>query len=254
MSSGPVRPARRTAGLIAAVVLPVVLLILGWRVFDLVRENTRLNPLTAPGPIDASGFRYLEVDPETGRPARYNPCEPLRYVVNLSDAPADALNDVQEAAQLASEASGIDIVYEGASTELPSLTRSAFIPDLYGDRWPPVLIAWMPQDPRVFREHDVGAAASDAVENSSGELVYVTGNIILNADKELSSGFSAGRTWGKVILHEWGHILGLDHVDNPTQVMHASLVSSPARWGTGDEAGLRAVGRPAGCVDSPELP
>jgi hypothetical protein len=239
---------------VAAIVLPVVLLVLGWRALDLVRDNARLNPLTAPGPFDERGFRFLIVDPDTGRPARYNPCEPLRYVVNPSNTPQDALADIQEAARLASEATGIDFVYEGATAELPSLARSAFIPDLYGERWPPVLIAWVPQNPQVFREHDVGAAASDTVENSSGELVYVTGSIILNADRELSSGFSAGRTWGKVVLHEWGHILGLDHVDNPTQVMHASLVSSPARWGTGDEAGLRAVGKPAGCLETPELP
>jgi hypothetical protein len=175
-------------------------------------------------------------------------------VVNLDNAPAGALEDVRVAARLASEASGIDIVYEGSTGEVPSLTRSAFIPDVYGERWPPLLIGWIPQDPSVFREHDVGAAASDVVENSSGELVYVTGTISLNADRELSSGFSAGRTWGKVVLHELGHILGLDHVDDPTQVMHASLVSSPARWGTGDEAGLRAVGRSAGCLEPPVLP
>lgn len=246
-------PARRAVALGAAIILSLLLLAFAWRAFGLVQENSRLNPLTAPGPV-GRGFKFLEVDPETNRPARFNPCEPLRYVVNVNNAPAGALEDVQEAARLTSEASGIDIVFEGPTEEVPSIARAAFISDLYGERWPPLLIGWVPHDPHVFREHDVGAATSDVVENGSGELVYVTGTIILNADRDLSSGFAAGRTWGKVILHEWGHILGLDHVDNTTQVMHASLVSSPAQWGTGDEAGLRAVGRPAGCLEQPILP
>ena len=247
------RSVRRAIGLGAAIILSLSLLAFAWRAFGLVRENARFNPITAPGPI-GHDFRFLEVDPETGRPARYNPCEPLRYVVNLDNAPAGALEDIHVAARLTSEASGIDIIYEGPTAEVPSVARSAFIPDLYGERWPPLLIGWISHNSLVFREHDVGAAASDVVESSSGELVYVTGTIILNSDRTLSSGFAAGRTWGKVILHEWGHILGLDHVDNTTQVMHASLVSSPARWGTGDEAGLRALGRPAGCLNPPKLP
>lgn len=247
------RSARKGIALGAAIILLLLLVVLAWRTFGLVRDSARLNPLTVPGP-PGRGFKFLEVDPDTSRPARYNPCEPLRYVVNLDNAPAGALEDVQEAARLTSEGSGIDIVFEGSTAEVPSVARSVFIPDVYGERWPPLLIGWVPQDPLVFREHDVGAAASDVVENSSGDLVYVTGTIILNADRELSSGFSAGRTWGKVVLHEWGHLMGLDHVEDPTQVMNASLVSSPARWGAGDEAGLRAVGRSAGCLESPALP
>ena len=251
------RPRKGPRNAIGAVFLGVLALVfagVSWRAVDSVRDNRRLNPLTAPGTLDPRGFLVIEVDPETGRPARYNPCLPLHYVTNLSRAPDGALADVKEAARLTSEASGIEIVYDGETQEVPSGRRPSYLPELYGERWPPILIGWTPHDPSIFKEHDVGVAASDPVENDAGELVYVTGTMILNANRDLSSGFDAGRTWGKVVLHEWGHLLGLDHVANATQVMNASLVSSPARWGTGDEAGLRAVGRSAGCLDEPELP
>ena len=225
-----------------------------WRAVTLVSDNRRFNPVTVPGPVDPAGFRFLEIDPATSRPARYNPCAPVRYVLNLTGAPPSAQEDARVAAEIAAEATGIDIVFEGTVVEVPSLDRPAFLPDLYGQRWPPVLIGWMPSSPAVFRQHDVAIAASDSVENEDGELVYVTGTMILNADRQLAAGFDAGQTWGKVILHEWGHLLGLDHVDDPTQVMHASLVSSPARWGAGDGAGLRRLGRSAGCLDDPDLP
>ena len=234
--------------------LLLLLVVVVWRAFDLVRDNRRFNPVTKPGQPDPRGFLFIEVDPVTGRPARYNPCRPIAYVVNLDGAPASAAEDAREAAALAAEATGIQFVFEGAVTEVPSLDRESYLPDLYGSRWPPVLIGWVPSSPEVFRQHDVAIAASDVVENGDGELVYVTGTMVLNGSRQLSAGFAAGQTWGKVILHEWGHILGLDHVDDPTQVMHSSLVSSPARWGAGDAAGLRELGRSAGCLDDPEFP
>jgi hypothetical protein len=84
--------------------------------------------------------------------------------------------------------------------------------------------------------------------------VYVTGSIVLNGADQLDNGFRPGKTWGKVVLHELGHVLGLDHVVDPAQVMHPSLVSSPAAWGAGDLAGLRLLGPDSGCLSVPEVP
>jgi hypothetical protein len=51
-----------------------------------------------------------------------------------------------------------------------------------------------------------------------------------------------------LVLHEIGHVVGLSDVNDPTQVMNASLspsVTSDA-LGTGDLAGLRLLGT-SGC-------
>jgi hypothetical protein len=50
-------------------------------------------------------------------------------------------------------------------------------------------------------------------------------------------------------LHEIGHAVGLDHVGDPRQVMHPRLIAStPTKFASGDLAGLKKLGRAAGCL------
>ena len=57
-----------------------------------------------------------------------------------------------------------------------------------------------------------------------------------------------------VIAHEVGHLLGLAHVSDPTELMFSTQVANgviPAPidgYGPGDIAGLQLVGAPAGCL------
>ena len=84
--------------------------------------------------------------------------------------------------------------------------------------------------------------------------MFVSGQIVLNQDRaDLQPGFDDRATsWGATLLHELGHIVGLDHVDDPAQVMHHLPGSGPVEWGDGDREGLAAVGAAAGCLDVPE--
>jgi hypothetical protein len=65
-----------------------------------------------------------------------------------------------------------------------------------------------------------------------------------------------GVTWGRVILHELAHITGLGHVRDPAQLMYPETsdhTTRPARFDTGDLAGLRFLGKEAGCLTTPPL-
>lgn len=224
----------------------------GVNLISALRRDDAITPGEAL--TDPRGFKFLSLDPESQTPVRYDPCSPLAYVVNPAHAPAGGLEDVHDAVELTAAATGLQFVYEGETDEPVDGTRSTYQPERYGTRWPPVLIGWMPHDSAIFEVDDVGVAGSAIVRNDAGRLVYVTGGIVLNGAEQLANGFAPGKTWGKVVLHELGHLIGLGHVTDPAQVMHPSLVSSPAVWGTGDEAGLRQLGSLAGCLELPSLP
>lgn len=248
----PYRTGTRAIALVVVLAMVAAFSVAG--LLSALRNAGRLSATAGQTVADERGFKFLDRDPRTGGPVRFNPCEPLHYVVNPDDAPSGGIDDIHEAARLAGETTGIEMVFDGMTDEASGRQRRIYQPDRYGERWAPVFIGWVAHTPGIFDEHDAGVAGTAYVQNSDGILVYVTGAVLLDASENLANGFAPGKTWGKVILHELGHVLGLDHVDNPAQVMHASLVSSPAVWGPGDLAGLRELGSLAGCLETPALP
>lgn len=201
----------------------------------------------------SAGYRFLHVDDGTGLPARFNPCEPVAYVVNPSGAPAGAVEDVHEAFRRASLASGIRFVYEGETDEGPNRS-SGYMPDRYGERWAPVLVVWGART-GLFETaggQAVGLASPETVTSTGRQDVIVSGVILLARDgPAVTPGFGAGRRWGNVALHEIGHVLGLDHVQDRGQVMAPHMGYDTGQWGEGDLAGLAHLGRQAGCLRVP---
>ncbi len=148
---------------------------------------------------DPEAFAFLNTDPLTDEPVRYNPCEALHYVVNLKHAPPGELEDVQRAIEMTSEASGIEFLYEGETSESPTARRPLYQPRRYGRRWAPILIGWLPQlelGRTISFEHPAGRGGSGYARNEDGELVYVSGQVVLNADVDLDAGFGPGNNWG----------------------------------------------------------
>jgi predicted Zn-dependent protease len=53
---------------------------------------------------------------------------------------------------------------------------------------------------------------------------------------------------GAVLRHELGHALGLDHVDDPRELLFAGVALAPhAGYGPGDRRGLWELGAGQGC-------
>jgi hypothetical protein len=248
-------PARRSGGTRWLLLAGVALLgTVAGSLLVLRDEAAAVSPLTVvtePAPA-AVGWAATYVDAQ-GRPARWDPCTPIRYVVNPTWAPAQGRRDLAEALRRISAASGLRFVDEGDTTEVPRRGREAYQPERYGERWAPVLVAWVPPSRTdLGLDGDTqGVAVATALPGSAGGHI-VTGQAAFDADHRLPSGFGPGATEGEVLLHELAHVVGLGHVADATQVMHVQTTNSESEFGRGDRAGLQALGARGGCHPAPE--
>ena len=223
----------------------------------LQRPHHSAESIALEGATHPMGFRFRHVDPATGAAVRYDPCTPIHYVINPSGAPKGGVEDVHTAIAATAEASGLQFVYDGTTEEVPDPVREPFQPELYGDRWAPVLVGWATGLPGTGSTGEgmrtVGLAGSIYRPNEDGHLVYVSGQAFFDSTANLEPGFG-GETWGQAILHELGHIVGLHHVDDPTSVMNPVVGLRPAAWGDGDRRGLWELGLGNDCLRPPALP
>ncbi|WP_299959143.1 matrixin family metalloprotease [uncultured Modestobacter sp.] len=204
-------------------------------------------PLAPPAGGGAHQFAQLQDDGVA--PVAYDPCRPVHYVVRPDNAPYGADLLVSDAVARISAVTGLQFIDDGATDEAPSDTRDPFQPDRYGDRWAPVLITWdtVAEQPD-FAADVAGQAGSLAVSVGDGSAVYVTGAVELDAAQFTEI---VGRPGGQavaraIVLHEFAHLVGLDHVDDPAQLMYPTT-SAVLDFAAGDLTGLSRLGAGA-CV------
>ncbi len=176
-----------------------------------------------------------------GGQVRWDPCRPITYQVNVTGGPRRALDQIREALRQAHAATGLRFVYAGRTRAIPYRT----------DHRGPVA---------GTADLTIGFGTARQVRNLRGSLVgwggytssgprIVRGAVVLDSQARLRPGFGVGPTWGTLMLHEIGHALGLDHVAERREVMHAGInPSSQGHYQAGDLAGLRRMGAMGGCV------
>jgi hypothetical protein len=191
---------------------------------------------------------------DDGVPVRWDACSPIDLVLSPDGAPPGVKDDLDEAVARLVEATGLELRITGTTDERPQADRPPYQPDRYGHRWAPVLVAWArPHEGGIrLRTTDRGVAVPIAV-GPSGDRTYVTAQVAFNADRtDLEPGFhDRSVSWGSTVLHELVHVLGLDHVADPTQLMYVHPGEGPVVLGEGDLAGLTAVGAQQGCRTVP---
>ncbi len=217
-------------------------------------------------------FTFLRVKADGCQPMRFNPCEPVHYIQNSTAAPPFAVENVREAFRRLAAATGMTFVDDGFTDET---TRAGpHVPERYPGRWAPILILWDHFPP----EQTTGRSQVFGNTNVMREGdVTVSGRLRFNVDayrdelsrEPIQAGFgppagsgegAIGRNnlqWGRIILHELAHVMGLGHSSDFGSLMYPDAVmqtARPADFQRPDLEGLRYLGRDAGCLASPRLP
>jgi hypothetical protein len=143
-------------------------------------------PLGSPPPVSGLSdfYAFRVTQPGSDEPVAFDPCRPIRYVVNGRTAPAAGGQLLAKAMASISGATGLRFELEGPSDEAPNASRAAFQPDRYGDRWAPVLIAW--SDPGEYDrlEGQVAGVGGPSSIGLPGEpTVHVSGSVVLDGPK-----------------------------------------------------------------------
>ena len=194
--------------------------------------------------VPSSSFKFLATNAD-GTPVGYSPCRPLHYVVNARLAPPGAERLVENAIRTVSAATGITFINDGPTTEAPSQSRAPYQKEAYGERWAPLLIAWTtPEQAPQLKGPVIGTGGSTHFSFGDGPKTFVTGSLELDAPQiaEDLHGSHGAAYATAVILHELGHVMGLEHVDDPVQLMYPEI-GTPDGFAAGDLNGLHQLGR-----------
>lgn len=210
-----------------------------------VPSDASSEPLGSPAPQASSSTDYLFMATVNDRPVAWDPCRPIHLVVNTAEAPVGADQLLREAVGQVSTATGLQFVVDGTTDEAPTTARQPMDRDRYGNKWSPVLVAWT--NPSVVPELSgriAGVAGpASAPYHRSEEMHFVSGTVSLDAPDlaqilQRPDGWALARA---IVMHEVGHLVGLAHAPQPTELMAAQNVGRTA-FGPGDLEGLRRLG------------
>jgi hypothetical protein len=219
---------------------------------------------TAPAPPPGTGgYEFIAIRPDVDAPVTYDPCRPIRYVINDADAPPDGDRMVAEALARVSDATGLVFQPVGPTDEAPSIDRESYQPGRYGEVWAPVVIGWTTPEAEPALAGEVAGQGGSAWLEIDNVLVdgqrvsrtaaFISGVIALDGPQiaqiagQGPQGYAAARA---VVMHEAGHLVGLQHVNDPSQLMNPSNSAGVTDFAVGDLRGLAQLGQ-GPCI--PEL-
>ncbi len=195
-----------------------------------------------------TGSAYTIARLINGRPLHWDACTPIHWRLRAAGAPAGALAVVTSSVAQIARQTGTRWVYDGTTRAVPTSRALPTTPQAP----PSVLIGW------------ADAGSSDLLTGQARSVLGVTRtswvgttrngrtdawitSAVVALDRTNRLPLSGGVSWRTVTLHELSHAMGLDHAGSTSQLMYPVLQPRLNGLQSGDVAGLRRVGRAAGC-------
>jgi hypothetical protein len=208
------------------------------------------HPLGSPSAVPSGSGQFEVIAHQRKQPSTpiaFDPCRPIHYVINSDGAPNDGLALVQDGVARVQTATGLHFIYDGTTTERPDKDRVPYQPKRYDtERWAPVLIAWSnEQSFPGLAGYVAGLGSSQPIASQNGEWMYATGQVVLDREQLSETGAPDRGAARAIILHELGHLVGLDHTSDRGQIMFSESQFNVRDYADGDLRGLALLGRQA---------
>lgn len=204
---------------------------------------------SAPSPDGTYAFLSTQTLPDgTVVPLTWSTCGQIRYTVSAAGAPINFRQRVAAVAQELSDATGLVFLDVDTATMITRTAPPVTVELPAQGPIPPVLIAFADESSDPVLEGDVvGVASTSAgMDPSTGRSYFTTGVVHLDEDL-LRYGESDGEpAYVSTLRHEMGHLVGLDHVDDASQLM-TPVEAGVHTYQAGDLAGLALLGA-GGCA------
>lgn len=198
----------------------------------------------APAVVAATSGEWSLRDVAQGGKVLHDPCIPIRWTISTHRMPIGADEIVREA--VAEVAARTGLVWEGGTyTGTPASFERDPLVNNGTWQWAPVEIGWSTAAESPDLSGNTAGVGGPMVSNGSyGKAEYLrSGTVLLDLDQfpqDLST--ASDRAIAKaMVMHELGHVVGLDHVSDASELMFPAATST-LDWGPGDLAGLAAAG------------
>lgn len=205
-------------------------------------QSTRVLPAVVA--LVTGQYSFIAEHPD-GTPVVPDPCRPMHWALNPTNMPAGADATVREAFEFLSKATGLQFVEDAQTTEPPSEQRERVQTERYGDRVAPVLVAFDEAGQFSALGGDVAAVTLPDMVSTDGPATerIMTGQVIVDTDfitTVMGTGEGQARL-RMVLMHEFGHMVGLDHISDTNEVM-SPVADGFLYYGSGDQVGLAKAG------------
>lgn len=194
---------------------------------------TRLRPAPETS-TSATAYAFVNSQSGTDTPVSYDPCLEIEVVINPQHAPDDHEDLVRTSLERTGDATGFSFALVGTTPDRETGIRT---------RDQPVLVMWADEEEVPELEGRVAGIGGSTVQQSAGGFrQFVSGVVVLDVDAFDEMREPAIRQ--AIVDHEFAHLVGLDHVDDESQLMHPEGARNRG-YGSGDLAGLARLGNVA---------